>query len=155
MISNLRYTLRLEPVNEPALSCLLSRAESLDARSNAVNNRGVPLGNLRNVLFALRNAPEWQDVLAYDEFAARVITQKPLPWGAPRVEGWADEHDTHACEWMQEQGIPAAAGVVGRAIQTVAREHCVHPVRSYLHALKLGPHATTRYMAREISWCGR
>ena len=28
-----------------------------------------------------------------------------------------------------------AAGVVGRAIQTVAREHCVHPVRSYLHAL--------------------
>ena len=99
------------------------------------NNRGAPLGNLRNVLFALRNAPEWQGVLAYDEFAARVITQKPLPWGDPRVEGWADEHDTHACEWMQEQGIPVAAGVVGRAIQTVAREHCVHPVRSYLHAL--------------------
>jgi hypothetical protein len=24
------------------------------------NNRGVPLGNLRNVLFALRHAPEWQ-----------------------------------------------------------------------------------------------
>jgi hypothetical protein len=45
------------------------------------NNRGAPLGNLRNVLFALRNAPEWQGVLAYDEFAARVITQKPLPWG--------------------------------------------------------------------------
>ena len=27
------------------------------------NNRGAPLGNLRNVLFALRNAPEWQGVL--------------------------------------------------------------------------------------------
>ena len=71
-----------------------------------------------------------------DEFAARVITQKPLPWGNPRVEGWADEHDTHACEWMQEQGIPVAAGVVGRGYSDcVAREHCVHPVRSYLHAL--------------------
>jgi predicted P-loop ATPase len=102
----------------------------------SLNNRGVPLGNLRNVLFALRNAPEWQGVLAYDEFAARVITQNALPWGDPRVEGWADEHDTLTCEWIQEQGIPAAAAVVGRAIQTVAREKPMHPVRNYLHALK-------------------
>jgi predicted P-loop ATPase len=96
------------------------------------NNRGVPFGNLRNVLYALRHASEWQGVLAYD--AARVITQKPLPWG-DRTEEWADDHDTRACEWMQEQGIPAAAGVVGRGIQTVARENRVHPVRDYLHAL--------------------
>ena len=97
------------------------------------NNRGVPFGNLRNVLYALRHASEWQGVLAYDAFAARVITQKPLPWG-DRTEEWADDHDTRACEWMQEQGIPAAAGVVGRGIQTVARENRVHPVRD-LHAL--------------------
>ena len=100
-----------------------------------LNNRGVPLGDLRNVLYALRHAPEWQGVLAYDAFAARVITQKPLPWGDRTVEEWADDHDTRACEWMQEQGIPAAAGVVGRGIQTVARENRVHPVRDYLHAL--------------------
>jgi predicted P-loop ATPase len=86
------------------------------------------------VLYALRHASEWQGVLAYDAFAARVITQKPLPWG-DRTEEWADDHDTRACEWMQEQGIPAAAGVVGRGIQTVARENRVHPVRDYLHAL--------------------
>jgi predicted P-loop ATPase len=115
-----------------------------------VNNRGVPLGNLRNVLFALRNAPEWQGVLAYDEFAARVITHKTLPWGEPRVQAWVDEHDTRACEWMQEQGIPAAAGVVGRAIQTVAREHRVHPVRSHLHALywDLTPRLDVRHAAQ-------
>jgi predicted P-loop ATPase len=100
-----------------------------------LNNRGVPLGDLRNVLYALRHAPEWQGVLAYDAFAARVITQKPLPWGDRTVEEWADDHDTRACEWMQEQGIPAAAGVVGRGIQTVARENRVHPVCDYLHAL--------------------
>ena len=100
-----------------------------------LNDRGVPFGNLRNVLYALRHAPEWQGVLAYDAFAARVITQKPLPWGDRTVEEWADDHDTRACEWMQEEGIPAGAGVVGRAIQTVARENPVHPVRDYLHAL--------------------
>src|ERR1700729_864089 len=61
------------------------------------NDRGVPLGNLRNVLFAA----EWQGVLAYDAFAARVITQKPPPWGGTVAE-WADEHDSRACEWLQE-----------------------------------------------------
>jgi hypothetical protein len=42
-----------------------------------LNSQGVPLGNLRNVLHTLRHAVEWQAVLAYDEFAARVVTQKP------------------------------------------------------------------------------
>ena len=41
-----------------------------------LNKHGVPLGNLRNVLHALRNAPEWHGVLAYDEFAARAITDE-------------------------------------------------------------------------------
>ena len=31
-----------------------------------VNKHGVPRGNLRNVSYAFRNAPEWHDVLAYD-----------------------------------------------------------------------------------------
>jgi predicted P-loop ATPase len=100
------------------------------------NDRGVPLGNLRNVLHALRHAPEWRGVLAYDEFAARVVTTKPPPWGGPPGERWADDHDTRACAWMQEQHIPAALGTVGHAIQTVARENRVHPVRDYLNALK-------------------
>jgi predicted P-loop ATPase len=100
-----------------------------------LNNRGVPLGNLRNAIFALRNAPEWRNVLAYDAFAARVITQNAPPWGDRGGEAWADEHDSRTCEWLQDQGIPAAPGVVGRAVQTVARENCVHPVRQYLHAL--------------------
>ena len=100
------------------------------------NNRGVPLGNLRNVLHALRNAPQWEGVLAYDEFGERVITRKPPPWGGPTVQQWADDHDTRTCEWMQEQGIPAPVGVVGRGIQTVAREIRIHPVRDYLNGLR-------------------
>jgi predicted P-loop ATPase len=100
-----------------------------------LSGSGAPLGNLRNVLHALRHGVEWQHVLAYDEFAARVVTQKPLPWGDPKVKEWTDDHDIRACEWMQERGIPTNIGVVGRAIQTVACENPVHPVRDYLHAL--------------------
>jgi putative DNA primase/helicase len=101
-----------------------------------LNRHGAALGNLRNVLHALRNAPEWKDLLAYDQFAARVTTRKSPPWGGRPVEQWGDEHDTRTCAWMQEHEIPAALGVVGRAIQTVARENCFDPVRDYLRALK-------------------
>jgi predicted P-loop ATPase len=100
------------------------------------NSRGVPLGNLRNALYALRNAPDWDGVLAYDEFAEHVITTKALPWGGAAVDGWGDEHDTRACEWMQEQGIPASLGIVGRAVQAVAGQNGVHPVRDFLNNLK-------------------
>ena len=106
-----------------------------------LNDRGVPFGNLRN----------WQGVLAYDAFAARVTTQEPPPWGDRTVKEWADDHDTRACEWLQENGIPATVGVAGRGIQTVARENRVHPVRYYLHALDWGRHSTARYVAHPIS----
>ena len=100
-----------------------------------LSKHGVPLGNLRNVLHALRNAPEWRGVLAYDEFAARAITTKPPPWSNQKVEQWTDYHDTRTCEWFQDREIAAQIGVVGRGIQTVAREHPLHPVRNYLNAV--------------------
>ena len=100
-----------------------------------LTKHGVPLGNLRNVLHALRNAPEWHDVLAYDAFAARAIMKKPSPWNGQTGEQWTDYDDNRACEWFQEHEIAAAAGVVGRGIQTVAREHPFHPVRDYLNSL--------------------
>jgi predicted P-loop ATPase len=99
------------------------------------SGRGEPRGNLFNVLHALRNAPEWTDVLAYDEFEIRVVTRRPPPWRGAKVAKWADDHDTRACAWFQDVGIPANVGVVGRAIQTIAREKPVHPVREYLKDL--------------------
>ena len=100
-----------------------------------LNKHGDPLGNLRNVLHALRHAPEWEAVLTYDEFAGRVITRRPPPWGDRTKEQWADDDDTRACVWLQDHGVPVTVGVVGRGVQTVARENPVHPVRDYLNAL--------------------
>jgi putative DNA primase/helicase len=98
-----------------------------------VNGAGEPRGNLFNVLHALRYAMEWRDVLAYDEFAVRVVTNRLPPWGGTNVEKWADDHDTRVCVWFQEHGINAAVGIVGRGIQAVARENPFHPVRDQLN----------------------
>ncbi|MFZ0426333.1 MAG: virulence-associated E family protein [Xanthobacteraceae bacterium] len=100
-----------------------------------MNKHGVPLANFRNVLHALRNAPEWHNVLAYDTFAARAITKRPPPWSDQTVAQWTDYDDNRACEWFQEHEIAAPFGMVGRGIQTVAHEHPFHPVRNYLDGL--------------------
>ncbi|HUZ31474.1 MAG TPA: virulence-associated E family protein [Xanthobacteraceae bacterium] len=100
-----------------------------------MNDHGRPQGNLFNVLHALRHSPEWQGSLAYDEFNNRVLTLQPPPWGGPAVEKWGNVEETSACAWVQQQEIPAAAGTVGRAVQTVAAENHVHPVRDYLNGL--------------------
>jgi len=41
---------------------------------------------LANLILFLRNHPKWKDVLAYDEFNARVVVRKRPPWGdEPRM----------------------------------------------------------------------
>jgi predicted P-loop ATPase len=77
-----------------------------------------------------------QGILAYDEFAEEVITRNTTPWGNAAREKWTDDDDTRTCEWLQDEGILAPQGIVGRAIQTVARENRVHPVRDYVNGLR-------------------
>ena len=41
---------------------------------------------LANAITALRAAPEWGGVLAYDEFAHVTVLQKPAPWMKPDTD---------------------------------------------------------------------
>ena len=45
-----------------------------------VSAKNAPKPILANALIALRGAPEWQGVLAYDEFALATKQMKPPPW---------------------------------------------------------------------------
>ena len=100
-----------------------------------LTNRGVPLGNLRNLTYALRNAPEWHGVLAYDEFAARVITRKPPPWSDQTAERW-----TGLSRCPRLRMVPGAADCRagrggGSRHSDSGTRHPFHPVRDYLNAL--------------------
>jgi predicted P-loop ATPase len=91
---------------------------------------------LANLTLILREAPRWKDVLGFDEFAARVVIRKRLPWGnEPLDSPWTDHHDSLARIWFQTENINPAAGDLGRAVQAAARHNALHPVRDYFGSL--------------------
>ncbi|MDR3741596.1 MAG: VapE family protein, partial [Terracidiphilus sp.] len=101
-----------------------------------LNSTVKPL--LANAITALRNAPEWNNVLAHDEFAHVTVLQKAAPWMKPGAElpvEWSPNDDILATEWLHHQGISVSSDVTGQAVEAVGRERPFHPVRAYLQDL--------------------
>jgi putative DNA primase/helicase len=71
----------------------------------------------------------------FNEFGLGTVVLKPTPWGIVPKGEWTDHEDRLAAEWLQRQGILVSVDVAGQAIQTVARDHTFHPVRTYLNNL--------------------
>jgi predicted P-loop ATPase len=102
-----------------------------------VNREGAPKPLLANAITALRMAPEWAGVLAYNEFSMGTVALKPAPWpGAQVGREWTDHEDRLAANWLQHAGICVQVEVAGAAVQTVAKDQSFHPVRAYLEALR-------------------
>ena len=100
---------------------------------NTTEGRILPV--LANAIAAFRHAPEWGGVLAFNEFAYGTVALKPTPWGVVPKGEWTDHEDRLAAEWLQKQGILVSVEVAGQAVQTAARDHPIHPVKTYLHGL--------------------
>ena len=103
-----------------------------------LNLNGTVKPALANAIMALRCAPEWTGVLAYNEFAHFTLLQSPPPW--IKTDGfvstaWSPIDDTLTTEWLHHQGIFISSDVTGQAVEAVAREHPFHPVRAYLKGL--------------------
>jgi hypothetical protein len=100
------------------------------------NSEGRILPVLANAIAAFRHAPEWGGVLAFNEFAFGTVAVKPTPWGIVPKGEWTDHEDRLAAEGLQKQGILVSVDIAGQAVQTAARDHSIHPVKSYLHGLE-------------------
>jgi predicted P-loop ATPase len=103
-----------------------------------LNLNGTIKPVLANAITALRDAPEWSGVLAYNGFAHFTVLQKPAPWMKPEVEvvaDWTPNEDILTTEWLHHQGIFVSVDVTGQAVEAVARERPFHPVRTYLKEL--------------------
>lgn len=110
--------------------------ELLRSKVSSEKNESSILPILANAITALRLAPEWQGVLAYDEFRNNVVALKPIPWGVLSKSGWTDQEDRLTAEWLQHHRIFVSVEIASQAVQTVAAERTVHPIRQYLDSLK-------------------
>jgi predicted P-loop ATPase len=90
---------------------------------------------LANAIAALSSAPEWDGVLAFDDFSQHVVAQRATPW-SPIALVWSDTDDIRLAEWLQRQGIEVTPHVAGHAVQACGQNLRVHPVREYLSSLQ-------------------
>ncbi|MGR0183201.1 VapE domain-containing protein [Azospirillum aestuarii] len=109
----------------------------------ALSAAGTVLPALANVLLALRRAPEWDGVLAYDEMRRQTVLLRPIPaHGRPPPNFWepralTDGDVTVAQEWMQISGFPRLSrDTTHQAIVQAAKENAFHPVRDWLESLR-------------------
>jgi predicted P-loop ATPase len=104
-----------------------------------LSSTNAPKPLLANALIALREAPEWQGVLAYDEFALGTMLLKPPPWlkyqDGWTPKQWTDRDDALTADWLQHQGIGVTVNVAATAAETVAKDHSFHPIKDYLESL--------------------
>lgn len=101
------------------------------------DGEGRPLANVHNALVAFQYAPEWQEVLWFDESRQTIVARCPPPWdvrGAPF--DWTDEDDVRATAWLQKNEINVSKSITADAVQTIAHENTFHPIRDYLDPLK-------------------
>ena len=104
-----------------------------------LSRKNTPKPLLANALIALRHAPEWRGVLAYDEFALVTMQLKPPPWLKHEnnwtPQQWTDRDDALTADWLQHQDISVTVNVAAVAAETVAKDHSFHPIRDYLDSL--------------------
>ena len=112
----------VEPL--PDISTLMIRTEA-----------GNPRPLLANAITALRYCPEWDGVLAFNEFSLYTVVKKLPPWSKASGENWTDYDDSRTAEWLQHLGILVNSKVASEAVQTVAKDNCFHPVKDYLNRL--------------------
>ncbi|MBV8092391.1 MAG: hypothetical protein JO110_03990 [Acetobacteraceae bacterium] len=105
----------------------------------ARKDSGKPHLDLRNVIIALRTAPEWQEMFAWNEFTKRLMAMKPIPavvapCDRPIPYDLADTDITAVIEWMQANELQVSnPKTISRAIRAVAQV----PIRSLRPGLRL------------------
>jgi predicted P-loop ATPase len=136
----------------PALADLQDQLSGWRARL-LVSAKNAPKPILANALIALREAPEWQGVLGYDEFALVTMQLKPPPWRKHEdnwsPKHWTDRDDALTADWLQHQDIGVTVNVAATAAETVAKDHSFHPIRDYLE--KMGWDGVERIA--NFAWC--
>jgi predicted P-loop ATPase len=110
-------------------------------REKLINSGGgQPKALLANIITALREAPEGNGALAYDEFACATELRKAPPWEKDvenwRPRKWTGRDDVLLTDWLHHAGIAIRVSDTHTGVEAVAQEHGHHPIRDYLRGLQ-------------------
>lgn len=125
-----------------ALPAKLPVSELLKDPKAIIRIRKVPAPNHANMIAVMRLAQEWDGVLAFDELADRTLLTLPVPGSrAPKKSHKArplsDDDIVEATAWFNRRGFPQVGkGVVADAIEAVAKDNMISPVKHYLEDLE-------------------
>lgn len=103
-----------------------------------LRRRGEVVSCASNVLLILGNSPEWEGVLSYDEFSMRTIKRRRAPFDDrdPESDEWGDVDDMRTAVWLARTwGMVVTSTTANEAVEMLARDHGVHPLRDYLRSL--------------------
>lgn len=126
--------LNAKPVSEPAAVVIDDTAWKGSLRRTA---EGALRSELSNAYLILKYAPEWQGVLAYNEFADRIEKLKPPPVFGGIAGPWLDVDAGKTLVWLQlVWNLQLRSSVVAEeAARLVAWDGRFHPVRDWLERL--------------------
>ena len=92
---------------------------------------------LHNVHQILANRPEWDGVVALDEFSLKVVKRKLPPFEGGTVGEWVDSDASRTAMWLQrEYGFTPSSSLAQEAVSVLADGNRFHPVRLWLQSLK-------------------
>src|SRR3972149_6950081 len=99
--------------------------EELWRKRLLLNERNKPRDCRENIFLVLENHREWQGVIAYDEFANRVVKRKPPPYERGEAGVWTGIDDLRLGHWMaqMENIVVRSTQALGDAIGFFGGEH--------------------------------
>jgi putative DNA primase/helicase len=115
---------------------LSKSSQTTDWRSSLTRRGGRYLGDERNIMQALKFAPELAGLLCFNEFASRIEMTRAPPWDSAGAE-WTDRDDIALKIWLQERDIDCRSTTsIADTVSLVAKERQRHPLRNRLLSLK-------------------
>lgn len=99
-------------------------------------SRGVLEDCRENVFLLLTQHPDWSGVIAWDDFARRVVKRRRTPTGGEPGE-WTGEDDMELGLWMAQQVrfLVKGEGTITAGVGMAAARAKFHPISEYLGAL--------------------
>jgi predicted P-loop ATPase len=103
------------------------------------NSKGQLLDSRENVFLFLNHHPDLEGLIAFDEFALRIIKRHPAPWDKP-FEGekpWDDNDSLELALWMAQTNDLSIRSMdsINHAVKLVSSRNAYDPLVQYLDAL--------------------